>query len=247
MTIATRAQTLKVTALAQFATSIVLADPAVPMIEALTGSLQSGPDHEVVLELHSATNSIALQISATDALTHIARRSSDEIASDLMAGAMMLGAVQIGDLIHRATNGPSPSALIQFARHFRNACAHGDRWHFAAGEPRTRAATRRVELNTQMAGHRATLATVGPLEYIEFLDEVSAHFTTATLRAVLREVLGAHAGAPISVVRRSMASQLSAAGYSSDDMDQLIYLANEISAGELPKPVIKPMVYPLHL
>lgn len=50
---------------------------------------------------------------------------------DLMSASMLVGGTRIGDLIRQSGPWPRDQPLIQFARHFRNACAHGDRWNLA--------------------------------------------------------------------------------------------------------------------
>ena len=66
--------------------------------------------------------------------------------------------------------------LLQFARHFRNACAHGDRWYFKNGEPKHPASCRGLTLDASLDGRRATYETVSPRLYIEYLDDISNYF-----------------------------------------------------------------------
>ncbi len=71
--------------------------------------------------------------------------------------------------------------LLQFARHFRNACAHGDRWHFNADQPKYPAALRNLVLTRDLRGQQATFVTVSPWHFIEFLDDLSNHFAPGSV------------------------------------------------------------------
>ena len=89
---------------------------------------------------------------------------------------MLLGATRIGDLILQGNYSKTTEPLLQFARHFRNACAHGDRWYFTNGEPKHPASCRGLTLDAALDGKRATYETVSPRLYLEFLDDISNYF-----------------------------------------------------------------------
>ena len=76
-----------------------------------------------------------MALSARGVLTALSRLRGDVLGEDLMSGAMTMGAVRLGDLLAPADLLRPDVPLLQFARHFRNACAHGDRWHLRGGEP----------------------------------------------------------------------------------------------------------------
>jgi hypothetical protein len=89
---------------------------------------------------------------------------------------MLLGGTRIGDMILQGNYSKRDEPLLQFARHFRNACAHGDRWSFRDGEPKYTASCRDLTLDASLEGKRATYDTVSPKLYLEFLDDISNYF-----------------------------------------------------------------------
>jgi len=84
------------------------------------------------------------------------------------------GATALGDALKQAGLGWSTDPLLQFARHLRNACAHGNRWHFLQGEPKQRAALRGRELNASLHGSPAVMDWLGPGDYLDYLDDLAA-------------------------------------------------------------------------
>src|SRR4051812_47582393 len=55
------------------------------------------------------------------------------LGGDLLAFTAMYGATRIGDDLDAANLRDPDNPLLEFARHLRNACAHGNRWHFVRG------------------------------------------------------------------------------------------------------------------
>jgi hypothetical protein len=55
-------------------------------------------------------------------VTHL---RGDIISKDLLSISMLLGGTRIGDLIVQGNYSKTTEPLLQFARHIRNACAHG--------------------------------------------------------------------------------------------------------------------------
>jgi hypothetical protein len=72
--------------------------------------------------------------------------------------------------------------LLEFARHYRNACAHGDRWSFRAGEPCFPASCRQLTVTAALHGQKATWTTVGPRLHVEYLDDIADHFAPGSTR-----------------------------------------------------------------
>jgi len=89
---------------------------------------------------------------------------------------MMHGATRIGDMIIAGGHHDPSSPLLEFPRHFRNACAHGGRWHFRQGEPRRDAQVRGFVVTANLHGHRAPWITVEPRLYVEFLEDIAEYF-----------------------------------------------------------------------
>jgi hypothetical protein len=109
-------------------------------------------------------------------LTKLTTLRGPIVGNDLMAVAMLLGATRLGDMILEAGLSSREEPLLQFARHFRNAAAHGDRWEFRGDEPQYPAECRDLALTQDLHGQRATWVTVDPKRYVEFLDDISNHF-----------------------------------------------------------------------
>ena len=65
--------------------------------------------------------------------------------------------------------------LHQFLRHFRNACAHGNRWHFTTGAPTKPAHFRSFSLDSSMHGAGPVLFDhLFPGDVADLLDDVKA-------------------------------------------------------------------------
>lgn len=94
---------------------------------------------------------------------------------DALAFAMMHGAVTLGDGLLQARLILTTEPLLQFGRHFRNACAHGNRWHFRPGEPNHPARLRRRRLTPRLHGTRAAWGWVAPGDYLDYLDDLEAY------------------------------------------------------------------------
>lgn len=124
---------------------------------------------------HDAEDEEGLEFSLREILTKVTYIRGDTLGQDLLSLAMLLGATRIGDMIMLGKHGSTDEPLLQFARHFRNARAHGDRWNFRKGEPAHPAACRDLVLTASLHGQRATWETVSP-RYVEFLDDISNFF-----------------------------------------------------------------------
>lgn len=95
---------------------------------------------------------------------------------DLFAIGMLLGATRLGNMIERrGILNDTGMPLLQFVKHFRNACAHGDRWHFI-GPIKYPASCRDITLTDDLHGKRAMMDVVAPRLYVDFLDDISNHF-----------------------------------------------------------------------
>jgi hypothetical protein len=104
------------------------------------------------------------------------RMSGDSRVDDIMTAAMTLGAMRIGDLITRGNHRDRAVPLLEFARHLRNAAAHGGTWHFRPHEPASPATLGDRSLTRHAHGTQTFFAWVSPQLYALFLDEVHHHF-----------------------------------------------------------------------
>lgn len=95
-----------------------------------------------------------VSFSAREVLTKLTALRGDIVSQDILSIAMLLGATRLGDMILQAGLSRRDEPLLQFARHFRDAAAHGDRWSFRQGQPETPAACRDLVLAANMVGGR---------------------------------------------------------------------------------------------
>jgi hypothetical protein len=175
--IAQRAQELKVMYLGLMLTMPMMFDPRLPALQWGLRQVGVGQDEDIPLELgHKPDDEEKLTYSARLVLMLASQLRGKVMAEDLMAASMLVGATRLGDLIHLCGPWPKDQPVIQFARHFRNACAHGDRWNFVNNEPKYDAVCRDTVLDASLHGQRATYVTVSPRRYVEFLDDISNHF-----------------------------------------------------------------------
>ena len=113
---------------------------------------------------------------AREVFTLASKLRGDTLFHDLISTSMTNAAVRLGDMIQKGGHGRTDVPLLQFARHFRNACSHGDVWNFAADGPPHLAACRSLTLSGNLVGQRATWKTVSPRLFVEFLDDISNYF-----------------------------------------------------------------------
>jgi hypothetical protein len=154
-----------------------LFDPNLPILRTLLEQVQdTSGDLPIVVGDAPDDDGEKLVFSAREILTKVTQLRGDIIGKDLLSISMLLGATRIGDLILQGNHSKTTEPLMQFARHFRNACAHGDRWYFKNGEPKHPASCRALTLSASLDGKRATYDTVSPKLYVEYLDDVSNYF-----------------------------------------------------------------------
>jgi hypothetical protein len=173
---AERAQELKVLHLGLMLSIPSLFDPGLPILRTMLAQVQETSGDLPLYVGHAPDDEEKIQFSAREILTKLSQLRGDIVSKDLLSISMLLGGTRIGDLIVQGNYSRSDVPLLQFARHFRNACAHGDRWYFKNGEPRYPAACRGLTLDASLDGNRATYETVSPRLYLEFLDDISNYF-----------------------------------------------------------------------
>lgn len=187
--IAQRAQELKVMYLGLMLTLPSMLDPTFPVLRTELARAGVAPDGDLPFHLyHSASDDKeSLVYSVREILMKVAMLRGDILGKDLLSISMLLGGTRIGDMISQRGRYPDDVPLLQFARHFRNACAHGDRWNFRNNEPKYPAACRDVVVTRALQDQRATLETVSPRRYVEFLDDISNHFVPGSVPPPGRE------------------------------------------------------------
>lgn len=243
MQIARRADELRVTGLAQLLSVPVLMHPSLPILTHTLAVSGLPSDADMPVNLLDDTGS-GLQLSARDILTTVTTLTGDSVTHDLMSGAMLGGAVRVGDMIDKFKFRDAASPLMEFARHFRNACAHGDQWSFKGAEPKHPASTQRLVLDASMNGIKATWTTVSPLEYFRFLDEIHAHFLNLALHQCMREVVESRRPADdLAAVSEKFYASVRASGFPQENQDFLAKMAFTLYAGLSPWPTITPKSY----
>jgi hypothetical protein len=153
---------------------VPLADPRLPLWDVYRDLYEMTPDAPINIRRHDGTKHSGERIH--DVFVKAAATPGGGLGGDLLAFASMHGATRLGDAIERVGPRDWHSPLLEFVRHFRNACAHGNRWHFTNKEPRNRAELRGRAVTADLHGSRAVPNWVAPGDYLDMLDDVATHF-----------------------------------------------------------------------
>lgn len=174
--IAQRAQEFKLIFLGFSAVVPQLVDPHLPLLrwELFRGGSPMDGDYPIVV--NDQPGGPGISYSARETFTKLANVRGDVLGQDLLSIAMVQAAIRLGDMITAGGHRRRDRPLLEFARHYRNACAHGDRWHFSRDEPKNPAACRDLVITRDMEGQKATYRTVTPRHHIEFLDDLANYF-----------------------------------------------------------------------
>jgi hypothetical protein len=149
-----------------------LLHPDMPLLSVYENVLRMPRNAPVEVHRHDGT--IHSDQSIDEALRRVTALPGGGFGGDLLPLAAMQGATRLGDDLQQARLYSASDPLLQFARHFRNACAHGNRWHFQHGEPRHVAALRDRQLDASLHGSRVLFDWVAPGDYLDFLDDLAA-------------------------------------------------------------------------
>src|SRR5699024_6650964 len=84
--------------------------------------------------------------------------------STVLRSAQIATAVSLGDLVVKSDRYDPTDPLHQFVRHYRNGCAHGDRWNVQANALKAPAQFMDIVVDDSMNGRRTT-GTVSPLRH----------------------------------------------------------------------------------
>jgi hypothetical protein len=154
----------------------VLLDPEQSLAAILNSRFGLGPD--VPCEIFRSDGSLQSSTKISTVLAHASSLRGDILKEDLLTFAAMHGAVRVGDMLAQGSYFKQDDPLLQFGRHLRNACAHGNRWHFRAGEPRYPARLRGLVIDPSLHGTRALFGNVAPGDYLDYLDDLSARMSS---------------------------------------------------------------------
>jgi hypothetical protein len=172
--IATLAEELKAAYAGLNLAVVTLADPRLPLWPVWRDVYEMTPDAPLIIRRQDGTQHSGERVY--DVLARAAAIPGGGLRGDLLSFVCMHGATRIGDQIKEAGLRDKDNPLLEFVRHFRNACAHGNRWHFTNNEPRYPAALRGRAVTAAMHGSRAAPDWVGPGDYLDMLDDLITHF-----------------------------------------------------------------------
>lgn len=171
--IATMAEEFKV-AFAGISLALVpLLDPSLPLVGVFERYGQGGTTPVIVTRKDGTAHSSQRLV---DVLSRAAALPGAGLRGDFLSLTTMHGVTRLGDAIEQAGLRDKNSPLLEFTRHLRNACAHGNRWHFRNGEPRHPAALRGRAIDASLHGSQAVSGWMGFGDYLDLLDDLAAHF-----------------------------------------------------------------------
>ena len=175
--VARRAEELRIIFLGLNMAVIAMSLPSHPLLRAVNeacGNFGTPVDQPIVV----GDESLGLEekFSALEVLHKLVNLSGDSRVEDVMHVAMMQGAIRMGALIHTGRFRDPNDPLLEFTRHFRNACAHNGKWHFRNGEPRNPAELQGHSLEASMHGAQALWSWVTPFLYMQRLADLRDYF-----------------------------------------------------------------------
>lgn len=248
MDIAEAANSLKAVFITQNLTLAAMLHPGAPVLNWYREISNLPQDADMHVDLPMRDTDELVRFSAKQAFENIQALPNADIRRDLLAGPILLGATRIGYLLERHGLNRQGRPLTQFARHFRNAAAHGDQWYFKGEEPKNPAYTRDVKLDPSLDGTRATFHTVGPYEYVMFLDEIAALAGQATFEKVVGLSYRNREGKSLPQIHVDLQSDLEAEGVICSDPSiqyQIAHFTTQIFSGKFPEVSVSPTVYPV--
>jgi hypothetical protein len=162
--------------LAQQLSIVLVAHPELPVLQVYR-QLAAGPTAEI--PLHLIYKDGTRRVLDTEAILRAASQLPGiGLGPDIFRLVPQFVATAVGDRLSRAGLMRTDVPLLQFARHLRNASAHGNRWHFAKGEPRYPAAFRTLQLDASLEGEPVFLDYLGQPEFVDFLGDLASYLRT---------------------------------------------------------------------
>lgn len=186
-----------------------------------------------------------LRFSARETLTAIQRTGHEDLRHDIIATGMILGALRLADAVEKGGYHLYDEPLLEFLRHYRNACAHGGRWRIPVSKKHgwKKAALRGLELHPDLDGEVAVLGTVDRATHLHLLEDVASYFQTFALRSALQEVHSRYAGRSLDTVREQLYGALLSRGFDRAGPQAVETYSKMISAGLLFMPKVLPEKY----
>lgn len=146
--------------------------PGQPLLAAWRSIWPHIPDPTLKL---SAPDGSSEQYRVAQVLQELSALGYESMGSTVLRSAQIATAVTLGDLVTQSTRYDATDPLHQFLRHYRNGCAHGDRWKVDSNALKNPAQFMDITVDDWMNGHRTT-GTVPPLRHIQLLQAVSDYF-----------------------------------------------------------------------
>jgi hypothetical protein len=175
--IARRAEELRIIYVGFNMAVLALSLPSVPLLRAVNeGCGNFGTPVDQPFSISEGATDEGETFSSRDVLLKCVNLSGDSRVEDLLHVGMMQGGIRVAALIEAGGFRDTTNPLLEFTRHFRNACAHNGRWHFSNGEPRTHAEVRGRALDPSLNGQTAVWTWVTPLLYMQWLADIREHF-----------------------------------------------------------------------
>lgn len=232
------ANSLKSLFLAQNLTLTAMMHPSTPVLNWFHSYLGAPPNSDLPIDLMKRDSDEGLRFSAKQAFQHVQKMPNADVRKDLLAGPILSGALKIGNILTDSQLIVPQNSLTQFAKHFRNAAAHGDKWHFKGNEPNHPAHTRDVRIDRSLHGSRATFHTVGPYEYFRFLDEIEAFAMESAIQKAVDVAYRKKGEKETSEIRANLEQELTSRGlnYSNPAMQwKIAFYVTQIYQGIVPK------------
>ncbi|WP_166139580.1 hypothetical protein [Nocardioides ochotonae] len=175
--IARRAEELRIIYVGMSMAVVALSLPSIPLLRAVNEACGNrGVPVDQPFSITEGVGDDGETFSSREILIQCANLSGDSRVEDLLHVAMMQGGIRVAALVESGNFRDRENPLLEFTRHFRNACAHNGNWHFRGGEPRARAELRGKMLDPSLHGQRAVWAWVTPLLYMQWLADIRDHF-----------------------------------------------------------------------
>ena len=168
--IGTQAEELKVAYRAFNMTFVPLLDPRLPLLSLWRDLYEIPPT--APFEIVRNDGSVHSSTAVGNVFSEVASLKLGGLGQDLLNFMAMHGATRLGDSLKLAALDKG-DPLLEFARHLRNACAHGNRWHFKGTEPSRPASLRRRTLDASLHGSQAIPDWLGPGDYLDYLDDLA--------------------------------------------------------------------------
>ncbi len=220
----------------------MILDPSKPIVEWNRFYTGITPPDSIPLTL-GGRGDLDLVLDLNSVIDDVLQHNSSELVQDLLAMGMVLSATKIGELIDRGDFRNNESPLLQFARHYRNACAHNRRWSFKSHEPAHPAALRDLEIDNSLHGRIAPYGTVSPADHLYFLDDISAYFATMSLRKACDEVQESAAGSHVDEIEAMLWMALQKQGVPENSISLSPDLYASLAAGWRLQPSVSSRTY----